>query len=734
MAACTAQKPALESAATTAAIVTTGTTEDLANSTAEKVDLGVQGELRTEFVSLNEPGVGGRLTALAVDPTSPANVLAGGDLLGAARSTDGGVSWGPTFGLTNTEISSFAFQPTRSGEVWAATMGGPYRSLDGGLTWEPRRVGMPPLSEGSYTSPVGKIIIDPARSDHLLAFGGNHREWEVPGQSPWGAVWETTDNGANWQRLSTVAGSVNVLDAAWLADGTVLVALLHGGVGRSTDSGRTWSSSRSGLPNGNARALATDPKNAAAVWLATGADDTNGKLTAGGVYRSTDGGRSWVSASKGLAQNVSNLGINNTARYYAITASNTSPPVLYTANIGWGAEALYRSTDGGLNWVNAVPEKGRPTPAYSTPVTAEALAIDPTTPDRVFAGNAEFVVRSTDGGKTWQDVSSKPVSAGSFSGTGYSGLVANRVRFDPARPGVIVLCAFDGANPLLSTDHGRSWRRPLTANYQWGGCTDVDVAASGRWYALLGQGNQFGGVAWFEPGSATWKVLSGSAVGLPEKGTVAGPIGSIAVLKGPAGTPSAPDVVVVTIADVAYRSSDGAATFQPLPAPGPVSEVLANPTQSGALYAAGKAGVYQTDATGDFALLPNSPRDATRLTIEPTGRLHVTVWRGYESGLFRLNSNGTWQRLTNESSAFEVAVDPKDSAHLLLATNDHPFHDVVTSVGVLESRDDGKTWLPFNKGLPMLRISAIAFDPQYTGRVILGTFGRGYYTNQRADP
>jgi hypothetical protein len=138
--------------------------------------------------------------------------------------------------------------------------------------------------------------------------------------------------------------------------------------------------------------------------------------------------------------------------------------------------------------------------------------------------------------------------------------------------------------------------------------------------------------------------------------------------------------------------------------------------------------VYVSDDAGiTFHLLPGSPPDAERMTFDrASGALYATVWRNAGAGLWRL-AGGSWTPLLQEHTTFDIAVDPRDPAHLLVATNDHPFHDRVRSVGMLRSIDGGATWVPANDGLPLLRVAAVGFDPADPDRVVVGTFGRGFF-------
>ena len=111
---------------------------------------------------LCEPGGGGRIVSLAIDPNDVRHIIAGGDMLGAAVSFDGGDSWTPCQGLPCYEMCTPTFRPGRQGEIWFGSCSGPLRSVDGGRTWQERRNGMPASASSRYTAVIETILFDPA--------------------------------------------------------------------------------------------------------------------------------------------------------------------------------------------------------------------------------------------------------------------------------------------------------------------------------------------------------------------------------------------------------------------------------------------------------------------------------------------------------------------------------------------------------------------------------------------
>jgi len=678
------------------------------------------------WTPLLEPGVGGRVTDVLIDPRNPQRLLAGGDLLGVAVSEDGGDTWRPGTGFASHEIGQITADPNRPDLYWAGTMSGPYRSDDGGVSWAPQRSGFPPVATGSYSAAVEIVLHDPATPDRLLAFGGSHREWESPDDPSFGAVWESTDAGESWARISTIASGRNIVDATYLADGsTLLVSVLDTGVFASTDGGATWERVDTGLPHQDTRGLAAHPSDPLVVWLALGNGTDPTSPRAGDVLRSDDGGRTWASGS-GLNEQVGD-DPNLTATYVTVAVAPSDPDVVYTADVSWGVNSLFRSRDGGRRWTQVLSEDNRPAMAYQSTATAEALAVNPTDPNDVMIGSAESVLRSHDGGSSWEDLTSSPVTDGGFVGRGWSGLVATDVLFNPHRTGEVMLLGFDGGNPIVSRDDLTRWTRPVAGHDPWGGAYAATVAGADgeRLYVLLGQAGVFNGIVRSDDGGSTWSASYGAAAGLPDRYQWTGDDYAIHAFA------DQPDRVLAAIGGGLHLSTDGGARWSVLEPGLGLTDIGADPVDPSIVYIAGTAGVYQSTDRGKTLIALGGPSSASRVTYDAaSATVYATAWRAPNGGLFRYR-DGEWTQLTTDPFAYEVAVDPSDSDHLLLVGNDHPFHDEILSFGVLRSTDGGLTWNEANEGLTMRRVSAVAFDPHTPGRAIVGTFGQGFFVATR---
>jgi photosystem II stability/assembly factor-like uncharacterized protein len=184
-----------------------------------------------------------------------------------------------------------------------------------------------------------------------------------------------------------------------------------GGVWETHNAGRTWDPIFDGQPVASIGAIAVAPSDPRVIYVGSGEADMRSDISYGnGVYRSTDGGRTWERA-----------GLEPTRQIGRIVVDARDPNRVYVAALGHAygpnpERGVYRSTDGGHSW-SRVLYKDEDTGAID-------LAIDPSRPRTLLAamwqtrrppwnayppsnGPGSGLYRSDDGGDTW-----KPVGGG----------------------------------------------------------------------------------------------------------------------------------------------------------------------------------------------------------------------------------------------------------------------------------------------------------------------------------
>jgi len=193
----------------------------------------------------------------------------------------------------------------------------------------------------------------------------------------------------------------------------LFIGAASGGVWKSEDGGTRYKPVFDEQPVQSIGAIALDPKNTKNVWVGTGEPWTRNSVSIGdGIYKSTDGGETWNKAGLPTSERISQILVSpkNSDTVYAAV-----PGALWSDSPDRG---LYKTTDGGKTWKLIL--KG---PNLST--GASTIALDPTNPNKIFAGLWDFrragwtfrsggngpnepsgsgLFLSNDGGTTWKEI------------------------------------------------------------------------------------------------------------------------------------------------------------------------------------------------------------------------------------------------------------------------------------------------------------------------------------------
>ena len=216
---------------------------------------------------------------------------------------------------------------------------------------------------------------------------------------------KSVDNGKHWSRRQFGLGNQIVLAVAVdPVDHSVYVGTVFAGIWKSTDYGDTFTriDRALGAPpdeflNLSGRGIAVDPNNHSTVFFADRGT---------GVWRSQDAGASWINVDGTQAQNV--------------TVDPTDSSIVYVGSLFVG---VLKSTDGGASFT--VKSNGLPEFMFMPP--AGGVRVNPAHHDVLYVG-AQFdgVFKSTDGAETWT-----PINLG-LDGAEVFGLA-----IDPASPNVL---------------------------------------------------------------------------------------------------------------------------------------------------------------------------------------------------------------------------------------------------------------------------------------------------------
>ena len=262
-------------------------------------------------------------------------------------------------------------------------------------------------------------------------------------------------NAVKWRCIGPPRGGRVVAVAGDPSDpGTFYFGACAGGVWKTEDGGTYWENVSDGYFNtASVGAIAVSDSEPSVVYAGMGEACIRLDVTHGdGVYRSNDGGHSWV-----------HLGLEDTRHISRVRIHPTNPDIVFVAALGHAfgpneQRGIFRSTDGGKNWENVLYK--------SENAGAGDLSIDPGNPNLLFAGIWQVrrnfwnltsggpdsgLWRSRDGGDTWEDVSSNP---------GLPDLPFGRigVAISPAKAGRIYATVEAGEPGVYrSDDFGDTW-------------------------------------------------------------------------------------------------------------------------------------------------------------------------------------------------------------------------------------------------------------------------------------
>jgi len=245
-------------------------------------------------------------------------------------------------------------------------------------------------------------------TDPTLRIRGFEKHMEVKNHSPF--------KNLNWQFLGPKNISGRSTDIAVVTpkgkNYTIYVATASGGLWKTDNEGTTWEPIFDQSPSTTIGDVTIAPSDSKIIWIGTGEANIFRSSQAGiGVYKSTDGGKTWK-----------HMGLANTYTIPRIVIHPKNPDIVYVAASGheWTDNkdrGVYKTTDGGKSWKKVLYVDER--------TGAIDLVMDPSDPDTLYAATwqrirekwndprnkpnytGSGIWKTTDGGKTW-----KPINEG----------------------------------------------------------------------------------------------------------------------------------------------------------------------------------------------------------------------------------------------------------------------------------------------------------------------------------
>ncbi len=634
-----------------------------------------------------------------------------------------------------------------------APAAGPPGEGDGAAAWK---------AIGPDGGSVPSIVVNPSNPGEAYAATSSDQ----------GQVFRSTNGGSSWKRVGAFTEAISCL-ALDPGNPSTLYALGSTKVFKSLNKGTTWTPNALGAGcYGNSGRILVSHANPNTLLVAGYRvyRTTPSWASCLAVSRSINGGRTWKTTQFEPDTEF--------AYMRALVQSPSDAQILFFGGDGYRAGkyfyAIYKSVDGGLSWSKIAEPK----------LSVTGLAVHPANPNRVFYASGDGVLRSADGGATWE------------ANSGY--LYATSLAIDPLNPET--LHAGSGPGCYRSTDGGITWVASSTP-----------PAGTGRSLAVRGDRILYGSSAGIYRSTNGGVDYQASQKGLKAS--------YVAALAAAASSPST--MFAAATSAGLYRSANGGASWTKLPdfALGDaVFKIVVDPTDAKKILVLSSGGLQYVSRSADggltwnqvlaeniinLAMAPSNPKIlfAAGQIANPTATMGVfmskdggATWtskrvcaiagsgawavavdprnakvvflggqRNGNAALYKSTNGGTsWKDVTKtvQGQVYEIAFDPKVANRVFVATgtgiyrttnggtswslikDDYSriaiaFHPTKAntlyaggSLGVIASSDGGTTWLDLNSGLAVKEIRGLAFN-RSTKVLYAGTAGGGAYKIQQ---
>jgi len=684
------------------------------------LDGGRCSELRWEPVA---DVLAGEFVEIEISPTNPNVMYAGVDSndMTMYRSTDAGASW-QLVHVTG-HNAGLAISPVDSNIVLYTNLEAAVQlTLDGGETWQSVIGANPDTGEALPFTAIAFSKDHPNIVYTTALRKGDSRGGIWPAEPS--DVFRSTDSGRTWEKVGTceTCSSVQAI-VVREGDPNIVWVAADGGLQVSKDGGSTWSGSL--ISYIDQRALEKiqegEPPKVIGLALQPGNPDTMLAASSNyGMFRSTDGGKTWVQSNPGL----------ESSKLHHVHFAISNPNVAYVTT----HEGVFRSDDAGKSWTER--SQGLPY-KFVTPI-----AIDPRNEDVVYVGTAtevytthprhknrglhdgEGLYKSVDGGKSW-DRSDKGI---------YEARIA-QMGTHPLLPFNIWVGGESGRGNFFSPDAGDSWlfSPSITAHYPMVYAFSYDIPSVIYATGWLRTGeltaSTDGGASWYtlthklnEGLSAETKELGLRAEGPTDfhmHGLAVAPSDSNVIYVGSVHDAVYPDLTFNLDGAHIFKSSDGGQSFPemsngfPIETKTSINAIVVHPKNPDIAYVMTTLhetetaiGIYKTTNGAKSWFPVNNGLDVFTNDLQMDPINPEVLYAASESGVYKTTDAAqTWRKASAglpNGPVIDMAIDPLNPLVLY----------AITPEDIYRTRDGAKHWYPTNAGLPLLEPSSAVLSAQ----------------------
>ena len=578
-----------------------------------------------------------------------------------------------TVGPEGGDARVFAAVPGQTGHLFLGTTNSwIYESTDEGASWH--RLSKLDASDDLV---VDHIIVDPSNPSLVYAAA-----WKF--SRPDGGLWVSHDGGKKWDLVGGLKGQSVRTFVQSLSDPKVFLAGTLEGVFRSNDSGASWNliSPAGSREIHEIESLAVDPKDPNIVYAGTW------HLP----WKTSDGGKNWENIKQGIIED---------SDVFSIIVDPSQPNIVYAS----ACSGIYKSENAGslFHKIQGIPATARRT---------RVLRQDPVHPDVVYAGTTEGLYKTTDAGKTFKRMTGPDV-------------IVNDVFVDPRNPDQVLL-ATDRSGVLFSKDAAFSF---VPANQGFSArkveALLIDPTNPSQIYAGVVNDKTYGGVFVSSDGGVQWKQVAEGLDGRDvfslaraADGTVwAGTNSGIFALK-PGATTWTPQNKIenVTVKKVSVirhgkRVSEDKKIKEPVREL--TSRVSSLDLSADAWVAATATGLYTSTDKGESWQGGPVLGQGDFRSVTAHGALVAAVRS--DSMALSTDAGQTWSSIAVPSELKRI--------HRIAFTSDETLW-LAASEGVFYSHDQGKTWQQLSR-LPLSGIDDLYYDAAQN-RILVSSRGSDF--------
>jgi photosystem II stability/assembly factor-like uncharacterized protein len=604
----------------------------------------------------------------------------------------------------------------------AQVNGGVFKTTDYGRTWQP-------IFDDQPTGSIGAMAV--SISNPEIIYVGSGEGLHRPDLSVGDGIYKSTDAGKTWTHLGLRDGQQIAQIAIDPQNAERVFVAVAGhpygpneerGIFRSTDGGKNFEKVLYRDENTGGADVVIDPSNPeivyASLWEAREGPWENGNWKGGngGIFKSSDGGKTWNQLTKGLPAGIVQANL---------TLAPSSATSLFAALGTEKVAGLYRSDDGGENWFVATtdPRPGLAIGGGDLPV----VRFDPKDANVIYSATV-VCWKSSDGGKTWNAFRGAP------GGDDYQNVWVN-----PNNTSIILLASDQGA--IVTVNGGESWSSwfnqstaqlyhvsadnafpyRLCSGQQESG--SVCVSSRGNdgeitfrdWHPVAAE--EYGYVA---PDPLDPDIVYGGKLTRYDRRTGQAQNILPKLFRSPefrmlrtqpvVFSPIDPHVLFFA-ANTLWKTRDGGQTWEQ------ISQDLTRPT----FEVPATVGKYLSQPTaaptprGVIYTVAPSPLDANR------------IWAGTDDGLIHVTTDGgkKWTDVTPPQISAWQKISLIDAGHFdantaYAAVNTIRLDDMRPHI--YRTRDSGKTWNEIVKGIPDGQtVNVVREDPRRKGLLFAGT-------------